>query len=30
MNESVLMLTIMAAIGLGTGIVFATVGEILA
>lgn len=30
MNESVLMLTIMAAIGLGTGIAFATVGEILA
>ena len=30
MNESVLMLTIMAAIGLGTPIVFATVGEILA
>ena len=30
MNESVLMLTVMAAIGLGTGIVFATVGEILA
>ena len=30
MNESVLMLTTMAAIGLGTGIVFATVGEILA
>ena len=30
MNESVLMLTIMAAFGLGTGIVFATVGEILA
>ncbi len=30
MNESVLMLTIFAAIGLGTPIVFATVGEILA
>lgn len=30
MNESVLMLTIVAAIGLGTPIVFATVGEILA
>lgn len=30
MNESVLMLTVMAAIGLGTGIAFATVGEILA
>ncbi len=29
MNESVLMLTIVAAIGLGTPIVFATVGEIL-
>ena len=29
MNESVLMLTIMAAIGLGTPLVFATVGEIL-
>ncbi|MEA3510404.1 MAG: ABC transporter permease [Actinomycetota bacterium] len=30
MNESVLMLTIVAAIGLGTPIVYATVGEILA
>jgi ABC-type uncharacterized transport system permease subunit len=30
MNESVLMLTIVAAVGLGTPIVFATVGEILA
>ena len=30
MNDSVLMLTIVAAIGLGTPIVFATVGEILA
>ncbi len=30
MNESVLMLTIFAAIGLGTPLVFATVGEILA
>ncbi len=30
MNESVLMLTIVAAIGLGTPLVFATVGEILA
>jgi len=30
MNDSVLMLTVMAAIGLGTPIVFATVGEILA
>ena len=29
MNESVLMLTVVAAIGLGTPIVFATVGEIL-
>ena len=30
MNDSVAMLTIVAAIGLGTPIVFATVGEILA
>ena len=30
MNESVLMLTVVAAIGLGTPLVFATVGEILA
>ena len=30
MNDSVLMLTVVAAIGLGTPIVFATVGEILA
>jgi len=29
MNDSVLMLTVMAAIGLGTPLVFATVGEIL-
>ena len=29
MNESVLMLTVVAAIGLGTPLIFATIGEII-